>query len=71
MPSDKQPQTLSEVWNARYDDRDDEELACYVWAQQLALREEAMAHPIKAFELADEKSPNPDRPTAASETKPA
>ena len=71
MPSDKQQQSLSDVWSARYDDRDDEELACHVWAQSLARRDQAMAHPIKSFELMDEKTPNPDRSTTAKESKPA
>jgi hypothetical protein len=69
MSSDKQQQSLSEVWSERYDDRDDVELACHVWAQSLARRDQAMAHPIKAFELTDEKAPNPDRSAAAKESK--
>ena len=51
MSGETQHQSLSEIWNERFDDRDDEELACHVWAQQLALRDQAMANPIKAFEL--------------------
>ena len=72
MPSDKQDQSLSEIWNERFDDRDDEELACHVWAQQLAARDKAMANPIKTFEMPDDKdAPGRDRPTAANDPKPA
>lgn len=71
MPSDKQHQSLSEIWNERFDDRDDEELACHVWAQQLAARDKAMANPIKAFDMPDDKAPGRDRPTAANDPKPA
>lgn len=70
MATDK-PQSLSEVWSERYDDRDDEDLACQVWAQQLALRDQAMAHPVKAFDMPDEEAPGQDRPTAANDSKPA
>lgn len=71
MSSDKQPQSLSEVWTERFDDRDDEALACQVWAQQLAARERAMANPIKAFDLPDEVAPDPERSMAANDSKPA
>lgn len=72
MPSDKQHQSLSEKWNERFDDRDDEELACHVWAQQLAARDQAMANPIKAsFDMPDEKAPARDRPMATNDSKPS
>ena len=71
MSSDKQHPSLSEIWSERFDDRDDEELACQVWAQQLAARERAMANPIKSFDLPDEKAPGRDRPMAANDSKPA
>lgn len=50
------PESLSEVWAARYDDRDDEDLACEMWARRLASRDLAMAQPFKDFPLADELS---------------
>lgn len=71
MASDKQPQSLSDVWIERYDDRDDEALACQVWAEQLAARERAMANPIKAFDRPDEVAAGRDRPMAADDSKPA
>ena len=71
MPSDKDHQSLSEKWSERYDDRDDEELACHVWAQQLALRDQAMANPIKEFEMPDDRAPGRDRPLAANDSKPS
>jgi hypothetical protein len=71
MPIDKQHQSLSEKWDERFDDRDDEELAWQVWAQKLALRDEAMANPIKAFDMPDDKAPGHDRPTAVDDSKPA
>jgi len=71
MPSDKQNQSLSEIWSERFDDRDDEELACHVWAQQIAARDRAMANPIKAFDMPeDDKAPGRDRPMAANDSKP-
>jgi hypothetical protein len=48
---------LSEIWSARYDDRDDEAIAWHVWAQKMAVRDEAMAHPIKNFEMPAEAPP--------------
>jgi hypothetical protein len=48
------PDSLSEVWAARYDDRDDEDFACEMWARRLANRELAMAQPFKDFPMADE-----------------
>lgn len=70
MPSDKQHPSLSEVWSERFDDRDDEELACHVWAQKLAIRDHAMANPIKAFDMPDDRAPGRDRPMAANDPKP-
>jgi hypothetical protein len=65
MPTDK-TESLSEVWNARFDDRDDEDLAWHVWSQRLADREKAMAQPIRNFAMPD------DRPVreAANDSKP-
>lgn len=67
MSSDKS-ESLSEVWSARYDDRDDEELACHVWAQQLAVREQAMAQPVKSFDMPDPPAPIPDLPAAPGDS---
>lgn len=54
MSSDK-VEPLSDVWDSRFDDRDDEELAHKVWMQQMALREQAIAQPIRGFALPDDK----------------
>lgn len=59
------PESLSDVWAARYDDRDDVDIACEMWARRLASRDLAMAQPFKDFPMADElpgdseKSPAP------------
>lgn len=71
MPSDKQQQSLSEKWSERFDDRDDEELAWHIWAQKLAQRDQAMANPIKPFDLPEDDEPGRERPMAASDSKPA
>jgi hypothetical protein len=70
MPSDKQHQSLSEVWSERFDDRDDQDVACHLWAQNLAARDQAMANPIKAFDMPDDKSSGGERPVAANDSKP-
>ena len=58
-------ESLSEVWAARYDDRDAEDLACEMWARRLASRDQAMAQPFKDFPMADELAvePEPRSPT--------
>lgn len=66
MPTDK-TESLSETWNARFDDRDDEDLAWHVWSQRLAAREKAMAQPIRNFSLPDD-APVRD---AANDPKPS
>jgi hypothetical protein len=49
--------SLSETWSARYDDRDDEDLAHHLWARRMAEREHALKHPIsKDFVLPDPKA---------------
>jgi hypothetical protein len=65
MSNDK-AESLSDVWNARFDDRDDEDLAWHVWSQRLAAREKAMAQPIRNFSL-------PEGPVreAANDPKPS
>jgi hypothetical protein len=70
MSSDKL-ESLSEVWSARFDDRDDEELACTVWARSLAKRDHAMAHPFLDFVMPDEAGPDADKgKSAAVDAKP-
>jgi hypothetical protein len=65
MSNDK-TESLSEVWSARFDDRDDDDLAWHVWSQRLAAREKAMAQPIRNFALPEE-APHRD---AAIDPKP-
>jgi len=70
MPSDKRHKSLSEIWSERFDDRDDQEVAWHLWAQKLAARDQAMANPIKAFDMPDDKTAGGDRPVAANDSKP-
>lgn len=69
MSTDK-TETLSDVWNARYDDRDDEDLAWHVWTQRLAARERAMAQPIRNFSLPEDAPARSDLREAANDSKP-
>lgn len=69
MSTDK-TETLSEVWNARFDDRDDEDLAWHVWSQRLAMREKAMAQPIRNFAMPEEAPARADLREAANDDKP-
>jgi hypothetical protein len=62
MTSEK---STSDVWAARFDDRDDEDLAVQMWSRRIASREQAMAQPFKNFPMADEKGSGADRPTPA------
>ena len=57
--------SLSDVWAARFDDRDDEDLAVQMWSRRLASREQAMAQPFKNFPMADDKGSGSDKPTPA------
>jgi hypothetical protein len=68
--SNEKTESLSEKWNARFDDRDDEDLACHVWAQRLAARERAMAQPIRNFTMPDESPSRTDLREAANDSKP-
>ncbi len=52
--STEKTESQAEAWNARFDDRDDEDLAWRVWSQRLAAREKAMAHPIRGYAVPDE-----------------
>jgi hypothetical protein len=69
--SNDKTESLCEVWNARFDDRDDEDLACHVWAQRLAMREKAMAQPIRNFAMPDEAPSRSDLREAANDSKPS
>jgi hypothetical protein len=69
MSTDK-TESLSDVWNARYDDRDDEDLAWHVWSQRLAMREKAMAQPIRNFSMPEEAPARADLREAANDDKP-
>jgi hypothetical protein len=62
MSSDK-PESLSDKWSERFDDRDDEDLACEVWSRRLSLRDEAMANPVKGVAMNDDAKPS-SRPEA-------
>lgn len=70
MPTDK-TESLSEVWNSRFDDRDDEDLAWHVWSQRLAAREKAMAQPIRDFTFPEDGGARPDLREAANDAKPS
>jgi hypothetical protein len=70
MPGDKY-QSLSELWSERYDDRDDEELAFHIWAQNLAQRDQAIAHPIKPFEMPEERPSANHSAETSKDAKPA
>jgi len=70
MPTDK-TESLSEVWSARFDDRDDEDLAWHVWSQRLAAREKAMAQPVRNFTLPEDSGSRPDLREAANDSKPS
>jgi hypothetical protein len=61
-------ESLSEVWAARYDDRDDEDLACELWARRIASRDQAMAQPFKDFPMSDEAPGERDRPEAPADS---
>ena len=57
MSSDKY-ESLADVWAARYDDRDAEDLISDRWALRLAMRDQAMAQPFRNFELPEETGAN-------------
>jgi hypothetical protein len=61
-------ESLSETWAARYDDRDDEDIACEMWARRLASRDLAMAQPFKNFPMADEMAGERDKPESPGES---
>jgi hypothetical protein len=71
MSNDDKIESQAEVWNARFDDRDDEDLACQVWAQRLAAREQAMAQPIRNFTMPEDAPSRPNLQDAANDAKPS
>jgi len=69
--SSEKPESLAEVWSARYDDRDAEDLACESWARRMALRDEAVAQPIRNFVVPDAQGPTADQDAAPKDSKPS
>ncbi len=69
MSSDKF-ESLSDKWNARFDDRDDEDLACTIWARSLAKRDAAMAQPFRNFVM-DDLLADPEKGKSVSSDKPS
>jgi hypothetical protein len=69
MSSDKY-ESLADVWAARYDDRDAEDLVSDRWALRLAMREQAIAQPFKNFEMPEETAPDVDLRAAANDARP-
>jgi hypothetical protein len=69
MSSDKN-ESLADVWGARYDDRDAEDLVSDRWALRLAMREQAIAQPFRNFEMPEEAAPEVDLRAAANDARP-
>jgi hypothetical protein len=69
MSTDK-TESLSEVWSARFDDRDDEDLAWHVWSQRLTDREKAMAQPVRNFTLPENSGTKQEVRESALDSKP-
>jgi len=69
MSSDKN-ESLADLWAARYDDRDAEDLVSDRWALRLAMRDQAMAQPFKNFEM-PEAAAEVDLRDAANDEKPS
>lgn len=68
--SSEKTTSVSEVWAARYDDRDDEDLACERWALRLTMRAKAMAQPVSNVSLPDTLATGNDANSTAAEGKP-
>ena len=68
MSSDKY-ESLADVWGARYDDRDAEDLASDRWALRLAMRDQAMAQPFRNFEVPEDAAPEVDLRAAANDAQ--
>jgi hypothetical protein len=69
MSGDKN-ESLADVWGARYDDRDAEDLVSDRWALRLAMREQAIAQPFKNFEMPEEAAPEVNLRAAANDARP-
>ena len=69
MPSDKY-ESLADVWGARYDDRDAEDLVSDRWALRLAMREQAIAQPFRNFEVPEESASEVDLRAASNDARP-
>jgi hypothetical protein len=69
MSSDKY-ESLADVWAARYDDRDAEDLVSDRWAMRLAMRDQAMAQPFRNFQLPEETAADVNLRDAANDAKP-
>jgi hypothetical protein len=69
MSSDKY-ESLADVWAARYDDRDAEDLVSDRWALRLAMREQAMAQPFRNFEVPEQSASEVDLRAAANDARP-
>lgn len=67
MPSDKTG-ALPDTWAARYDDRDDEELAARVAARRLAARG-GMKPPATHSPMAEDATEGPDARTAGQRAR--
>jgi hypothetical protein len=70
MSSDK-PESLADVWAARYDDRDADDLLTDRWALRLAMRDKAMAQPFKNFEMPSDNGSDVNLRDAANDSKPS
>ena len=68
MSGDKY-ESLADVWGARYDDRDADDLLTDRWALRLAMRDKAMAQPFSNFEMPDETAPEVDLRAAANDAR--
>jgi hypothetical protein len=66
MSSDKS-ESLADIWAARYDDRDAEDLVSDRWALRLALRDQAMAQPFSNFQVPEQGPPDVDLRDAAND----
>lgn len=60
-------ESLADIWAARYDDRDAEDLVSERWALRLAMRDQAMAQPFRNFEVPPETAPDADLRDAAND----
>ena len=64
--SKSDPKDLSDRFEHSYR----EELACNLWAQRMAVRDQAMAQPVRGFVMPDEKATGHGLPEAAIDFTP-